>query len=884
MTIAIDDEAEIPKSMASCLDFDDPVAALQLLSTASAKRAYQEAEKLKLEIETMRIDIPMLLQKLTPDHPLVTSTACADSVHHTLTKIASGGSQASQEIRKLEDDKRDVDEHAQALQKALQLRKNSDRAAQSFSAAAYADAAEALQVYLEFQKNPDPRVRSYTGEYSFQQLQTTYEKLRSVLVQNYEAAVQNSDLQALGQLTPILSALQLEQEGVRLYKQFLERVLEKSLQEVVASPPLATTEQQPQSSKKLPPPPYVRMGKIYNTSVTTLRHHLPMVSHCLYKADGATVMVQLVHVETERFVLPVLREYRKSRQLSHVAHVAGTIYAALEEKYTGRQNFEEDQTESDAGDCGFSTQIGSLADVDAAMEETALCIQHSVSYLRFLQHTCDEVKKARQLRFQQEMERARMESERLEWSTGQKATTMPGKLEYQEIVILPSSTPLHESVAEIGGEYAAIERCLLLASMQKAFAQADSDDPRFYRPMSTLPGGQSAALQTVLVETCFFAARRGTQRAFATGHTGTASAMTNFCTDCLTDILLAVLTRRAEDLGVSRLKPGEGLLVGSVNLFNNASNLIRQGGPVGVVHATAAKTKEELIRKQKAEESAARACAMINDLEVVFYHTKQLEGLLNKSIEKGFPPNSHETEQLVMCVKSLGAVADNFRVASDSTIESLESVLKQRIRSIVGEAVGSDSSTFMGASAVMGGGKAGDRVTVRMNYDLDEETYNLLQLSEGYVLRLCTLLDELLEPLKKHLAPRLWDTLLLSVISTACKRLETSLRKCHYTSLGGLALDSDMRDLLNYTKDQLLSTEYSSNAAILRACPALSRLLQISYLMSVDDLEDVLDLISSSRRKGAWDIKLEDAKAFLSLRVDFDAGKVSELLRLPDDN
>jgi hypothetical protein len=54
--------------------------------------------------------------------------------------------------------------------------------------------------------------------------------------------------------------------------------------------------------------------------------------------------------------------------------------------------------------------------------------------------------------------------------------------------------------------------------------------------------------------------------------------------------------------------------------------------------------------------------------------------------------------------------------------------------------------------------------------------------------------------------------------------------------------------------------------------------------MSVDDLEDVLDLISSSRRKGAWDIKLEDAKAFLSLRVDFDAGKVNELLRLPDDN
>ena len=40
--------------------------------------------------------------------------------------------------------------------------------------------------------------------------------------------------------------------------------------------------------------------------------------------------------------------------------------------------------------------------------------------------------------------------------------------------ILPASTgtPLHEAVAEVGGQYAAIESCLLLASMQRAFATA----------------------------------------------------------------------------------------------------------------------------------------------------------------------------------------------------------------------------------------------------------------------------------------------------------------------------------------------------------------------------------------------------------------------------
>jgi hypothetical protein len=79
----------------------------------------------------------------------------------------------------------------------------------------------------------------------------------------------------------------------------------------------------------------------------------------------------------------------------------------------------------------------------------------------------------------------------------------------------------------------------------------------------------------------------------------------------------------------------------------------------------------------------------------------------------------HETEQLRMCVKNLRSVTDNdFKLASNVAIESLESVLKHRVRSIVGEAIGADASTaasFMGSS-VMGGGKGSDRVAMQMNY------------------------------------------------------------------------------------------------------------------------------------------------------------------------
>ncbi len=36
--------------------------------------------------------------------------------------------------------------------------------------------------------------------------------------------------------------------------------------------------------------------------------------------------------------------------------------------------------------------------------------------------------------------------------------------------------------------------------------------------------------------------------------------------------------------------------------------------------------------------------------------------------------------------------------------------------------------------------------------------------------------------------------------------------------------------------------------------------------------------------RGQWDLKLEETKALLSARVEFEASKVNVLLRLPDDD
>jgi hypothetical protein len=905
VTILEDQSKPVPKTMVEALESDDPEAALRALSLAARHQAVVLTQTLERDLSGFLTELPELLT-LGESHPVHNTTACADSIHHSLTKIASGGSAASREIRLLEQEKAEFDAHAAAVHLALTLRTNSDRAARALQSQQYEQVAQAITPWLAWhqqqqqQQAPppgtdprathsenddpamDPRVRAYAGEYSLQQLSTTYEKTKIILLQNYEHAVQQGDLQALGKYTPILSSLQLESEAVRLYLQFLKSLLQSSIRQA-----LDPTHSQSQNSNgpSNTVPPYVPMAKVYNAAVHVLRHHLPMVSSYLYKAQGDVAVVQLVHVQVEETVLPMLERFQKSRDLASVSTQAQRIAADLEERYTGRTAVDAHDAAAEADDAGFGALVGSLTDVDATMQEVATCLQHVESYLRFVQHTCDQVQKARTMRHEQSLSR--------EWENDGTPVDL-----METIEILPTRTNLHLALAEVGGQYASIERCLLMASMQRAF-HASEDDPRYYRPLGMASGGTnhgngnssfpSKALQTALVETCLYATRRGTQRAFATGHTGTASAMTNFGVDCLL-VLLEVLSQRAEEAGVAVLKPGDGLLAGSGGIFN-AHTLLRQGTQVShaVVNAgvtTSAHKKkstaaaDDLQQKQEVERGIARACAMLNDLEVAVGHVDQLESVLSEAIAKGFPPNTHDTEQLQLCVKSLGTVTERFRMASDGTVENLESVLKTRIRVIVADAVGGsgESSGFMGV-----GSKSTDKVTMRMNYNLDEDAYNFAQLGESYVSRLCVLLDELLEPLRIHLAPRLWDALLFQVMGTGAKRLETYLRKCPLTALGAFLLDADVRDLVSYTKSRLSDDTASSNVGLTKSCPALARLIQIAKLVCVDDLDDVVDLVSASKRKGLWDLKLDDTKAFLCLRVEFEDEHVHELLRLPDE-
>ena len=162
--------APIPRTMAQALDSESPADSLRALSDASAEKAEKLAQELNLHLAAYIVDLPEMLRKDTEE--ISTTIACADSILESLTKIATGGTQASQEIRTLEEEKRALEQQAQDVETALSLRRNSDLAAEALSSQKYDIAAKAVHEYTEHKRmnRHTKRALGYAGEYTVQQI------------------------------------------------------------------------------------------------------------------------------------------------------------------------------------------------------------------------------------------------------------------------------------------------------------------------------------------------------------------------------------------------------------------------------------------------------------------------------------------------------------------------------------------------------------------------------------------------------------------------------------------------------------------------------------------------------------------------------------------
>jgi hypothetical protein len=628
--------------------------------------------------------------------------ACAESIQHSLGKIAVTGGKASSELRSLENERQTVDQHASDLAAALTLRQLSQQMVQTFNQGKLRDCVHAIANYRSV--NPTPRALALVGPQAIDTYTDMEVKLTMEMLRRYEISVRQSDVHALSELTPLLGMLSLAHKGVGLYLQYTKASLEKIVRDATFThqqqsghrerghyPTAEQVDQPPPEAPKANVP--MQLAKMYNGAVTHLRHHLPMVVSALGEADGDVALVRLVaQTIGEEHATRLLKQFCQAQRLTLTGTKSELVVNAIMDRYVGGGNgaagmeyqedvltnpsvaiavvtggvLSDDYHRGGAGndshyddpelqeDCGFHATLGTLGGLDTFLDDCALCLQHTESYERFVQHASEEVGRARDYRNQQK--KLKEEAAINKAKEGDEETKDGGNNDKkkeddktkEEEPILPPTSQLDEICSELGGQYSGIEHCLLLAAMQRAFAKIfhttrpfeverlfqpvgilDSNSHSFLEDSGSVAGAN--ALQTCLVEECFYAAQRSTLRAFATGHAGTACAAANFCSDAIGRALLQVVIRKTE-MSVVALRPGEGLLVGQGGLSQMTMNALRNvnaltqrsksaAGKKGLDTSMAEDAMEQLMQ-YRIRVGIARACASFNDVEVAMVRSQ----------------------------------------------------------------------------------------------------------------------------------------------------------------------------------------------------------------------------------------------------------------------
>ena len=159
----------------------------------------------------------------------------------------------------------------------------------------------------------------------------------------YEDAVSAGDLEGLSDLTPLLGTLQLADQGVGLYLRYSKAAVMKAISSDVDEVGIVdeigiVDGEDAKNNQKKNIMLQAQLAKIFNGSVTHLRHHLPMVAHALGGADGDVGLVQLVNVEVEKRAVALLRKFCKDRDLANLCARGEYVSTQIEGEYWPRRS------------------------------------------------------------------------------------------------------------------------------------------------------------------------------------------------------------------------------------------------------------------------------------------------------------------------------------------------------------------------------------------------------------------------------------------------------------------------------------------------------------------------------------------------------------------
>jgi hypothetical protein len=637
-----------------------------------------------------------------------------------------------------------------------------------------------------------------------QQMRSAASALSGTVLDQFEGAVQGGGVDRMQRCLPLLGPLGLASRAVESYLSFVRRLLDEQL--------VAAVEDcvgQPRAHQ---------LSALYNATAAFVQQHLPLAARGLVDCDGDVHLIKEARKHCMAAASDVVDATLDAGVRSMVRKVTALVEAAQAEAQGGG-----------AFDL-FSRSSKALHAADAALDELAILLQHTESFDRFIHQALDEV--------------AQLD---------RRAAEGAGLFEVER-------APADELVAEASALYATLELQLLKAGVAKALS-IDEIVPG--------SGGDGGPRVSSCVEDAFFVAQRCARRALATGHSGTASAVLNHASNALSGQLLVALTASISS-AISRLPVGAGSLdlvvkqLGQLD-FSDLSSLRDQvqDNLQGVGQGIASDLTQlgSQIQAQQSlggggggasSDAPSSMCLVyINDLESCEEYAVRLKEELSAEVAENFQPG-RGTDLLLSCLADMSLVADAFREARTLSLEDVLARLRPVLRSMVSSAMGPPDKP--GA----------------VRYALSETQFALNDASDPWAHQFVHSLDVLFAPYAhpvRGLGPASFRALLGLAASYVAERLEMSLRKRHFTQLGGLQLDKDLRSVMGFFADR--------GGFELRGI--FARLQQIAALLNLDALAEVSDYWTV--RGGALRrcLAADDVKAVLRLRDDFDPRAIQKL-------
>ena len=155
----------------------------------------------------------------------------------------------------------------------------------------------------------------------------------------------------------------------------------------------------------------------------------------------------------------------------------------------------------------------------------------------------------------------------------------------------------------------------------------------------------------------------------------------------------------------------------------------------------------------------------------------------------------------------------------------------------------------------------------RLSYELSESEYASYEAEDPWVSSMLSTMESHLQWVQDLLTSHNYEALVHALLGLVAKKMEDVVLSKKFNQLGGLLLDRDVRNIVNYTSSFTQRTVRDKFA----------RLTQVATLLNLESPGEVLDYWGENSASMMWRLAPSEVKRVLKLRQDFMEEDVDEL-------